>query len=248
MVSNSASAQSSPTFGDKVLAFNASLRFDPPLPPGIEVMNPFLGSPCALAASGAFYRKYYADHQERHIILGINPGRFGAGLTGVPFTDPKRLAEACGIHVPACASAHEPSSVFVYEVIDAMGGPEAFYGAWYINSICPLGFVRVDQKGRKKNFNYYDDRRLEEAARPFMVACLQRQLAFGIRRDICFCLGTGKNAAFIQRLNAEYGFFDRVVPLENPRYIMQYKRKEHAALVRKYVAQLALAALPPAGV
>lgn len=227
------------TFGEQVLAFNAALRFDAPLPRGVEVMNPFLGSACAQAASAAFYRKYYADHQERRIILGINPGRFGAGITGVPFTDPKRLADACDIHVAACASAHEPSSVFVYEVVRAMGGPAAFYRAWYINSICPLGFVRVDSGGRKKNYNYYDDRQLEAAARPFMVECLRRQIAFGIRRDVCFCLGTGKNAAFLERLNGEYGFFDRIVPLEHPRYIMQYKRKEHAAYVRKYVSLLA---------
>ncbi|WP_165076871.1 uracil-DNA glycosylase family protein [Desulfovibrio sp. ZJ209] len=235
-------AGAGPTFGEQVLAFNAGLSFDAPLPPGIEVMNPFQGSPCALAASAAFYRKYYADHRERHIILGINPGRFGAGLTGVPFTDPKRLASACGIHIAACAPAHEPSSVFVYEVIDAMGGPEAFYRDWYINSICPLGFVRVDARGRKKNYNYYDDRRLEEAATPFMVECLRRQLAFGIRRDVCYCLGTGKNAAFIERLNAEHGFFGRVVPLEHPRYVMQYKSKELGAYVRKYVTLLGEAA------
>ena len=236
------SAASTPTFGEKVLAFNAGLRLDAPLPPGIEVMNPFLGSPCALAASAAFYGKYYADHRERHIILGINPGRFGAGLTGVPFTDPKRLAEACGIHIGACAPAHEPSSVFVYEVVNAMGGPEAFYRDWYINSICPLGFVRVDANGRKKNYNYYDDRRLEEAVTPFMVECLRRQLDFGIRRDLCFCLGTGKNAAFIERLNAEHGFFGRVVALEHPRYVMQYKSKEKDAYIRKYVTLLSAAA------
>ncbi|WP_291358529.1 uracil-DNA glycosylase family protein [Desulfovibrio sp.] len=235
-------AGAGPTFVEQVLAFNAGLSFDAPLPPGIEVMNPFQGSPCALAASAAFYRKYYADHRERHIILGINPGRFGAGLTGVPFTDPKRLATACGIHIAACAPAHEPSSVFVYEVIDAMGGPAAFYRDWYINSICPLGFVSVDARGRKKNYNYYDDRRLEEAATPFMVECLRRQLAFGIRRDVCYCLGTGKNAAFIERLNAEHGFFGRVVPLEHPRYVMQYKSKELGAYVRKYVTLLGEAA------
>ena len=235
-------AGAGPTFGEQVLAFNAGLSFDAPLPPGIEVMNPFQGSPCALAASAAFYRKYYADHRERHIILGINPGRFGAGLTGVPFTDPKRLSAACGIHIAACAPAHEPSSVFVYAVIDAMGGPEAFYRDWYINSICPLGFVRVDARGRKKNYNYYDDRRLEEAATPFMVTCLRRQLAFGIRRDVCYCLGTGKNAAFIERLNAEHGFFERVVALEHPRYVMQYKSKELGAYVRKYVTLLGEAA------
>lgn len=30
-----------------------------------------------------FYEKYYSDNNQRILILGINPGRFGAGLTGI---------------------------------------------------------------------------------------------------------------------------------------------------------------------
>lgn len=29
-----------------------------------------------------FYKKFYNDENERILILGINPGRFGGGLTG----------------------------------------------------------------------------------------------------------------------------------------------------------------------
>jgi hypothetical protein len=39
----------------------------------------------------SFYQKYYADNKKRSLIIGINPGRFGAGVTGIPFTDPIRL-------------------------------------------------------------------------------------------------------------------------------------------------------------
>lgn len=31
-------------------------------------------------------------------ILGINPGRFGAGTTGIAFIDPIRLENECGIN------------------------------------------------------------------------------------------------------------------------------------------------------
>ncbi len=58
-------------------------------------MNPFKENPDALAISSAFYKKYYDDHRMRRLILGINPGRFGAGVTGIPFTDTKRLTEKC---------------------------------------------------------------------------------------------------------------------------------------------------------
>ena len=122
------------TFAAKVITFNKSLRFNGRLPPGIRVMNPFRENKDSLTVSSAFYEKYYSDNNRRHIILGINPGRFGAGLTGIPFTDPKRLVEKCGLPYPG-PPAHEPSSVFIYHVIDAYGGAEKFYGRFYINSI-----------------------------------------------------------------------------------------------------------------
>ncbi len=230
------------SFGEKVMAFNSALDFKSPLPSGISVMNPFRENPWAGRASEAFYGKYYADSRPRGLILGINPGRFGAGLTGVPFTDPKRLDEVCGISIPGLGPAHEPSSVFVYEVIAALGGARAFYERWYINSICPLGFVRKSACGRELNYNYYDDPRLKAASLPFILESLSRQLDFGIRRETCFCLGTGKNAAFIKDLNRKYGFFDRVVALEHPRYIVQYKWHERASYVEKYVRLLSEAA------
>src|SRR5690349_14620961 len=128
-----------PTFAEKVIRFNHSLDFKGKLPPGINIMNPFRHSLTHETAS-AFYKKYYNDDQPRRLILGINPGRFGAGLTGVPFTDPKRLKEKCGIDFNGPVT-HEPSSVFVYDMIDAFGGAEKFYGKFYITSICPLGFT-----------------------------------------------------------------------------------------------------------
>lgn len=226
------------SFGRKVIAFNAGLRFNGELPPGIRVMNPFRENDCATAASTAFYNRFYDDDRRRGIILGINPGRFGAGITGVPFTDPTRLEKVCGIRVPGCQSAHEPSSVFVYEVIGACGGPEKFYGKWYINSLCPLGFVRVDANGREKNYNYYDSAALKKAATPFMVECLEKQLSFGIDTRACFCLGLGRNAEFMERLNRQYGFFGRIIPLEHPRYVVQYKWRQRESYVRKYVELL----------
>ncbi len=126
------------TFADKVIACNKNLHLDARLPEGIRVMNPFTENPQALATSSAFYKKFYNDHNRRHLILGINPGRFGAGVTGIPFTDTKRLEEKCGLKIDGIHT-YEPSSVFVYEMIDAYGGVEAFYKDFYINSPSPLG-------------------------------------------------------------------------------------------------------------
>ncbi len=125
-------------------------------------MNPFKESGEAVKVSSEFYRKYYGDNKPRHLILGINPGRFGAGVTGVPFTDSKRLTGECGIAYTG-KETHEPSSVFIYEMIHAYGGPEKFYQRFYINSVCPLGFVATGKNGKEVNYNYYDSKALTEA-------------------------------------------------------------------------------------
>lgn len=74
-------------------------------------------------------------------ILGINPGRFGSGLTGVTFTDPVALADECGIsnHLPR---KRELSSIYIYEMIRHMGGPAEFYQQFFLSAVCPLGFTR----------------------------------------------------------------------------------------------------------
>ena len=121
------------TFADKVILFNKNLAYTgPTLPAGIRIMNPFKEFTQTMEIADAFYHKYYNDSNARHLILGINPGRFGGGITGIPFTDPKRLVSECHIAYDG-KPAHEPSSVFVYEVINAYGGAEAFYKKFYIN-------------------------------------------------------------------------------------------------------------------
>lgn len=271
------------TLADKIIAFNRKLDFTGTLPPGIRIMNPFREQEAVMNISSAFYRKYYDDNTPRHLILGINPGRFGAGLTGIPFTDPGHLTEQCGIPYSG-PIAHEPSSVFVYDMIQAFGGVEAFYSLFYISAVCPLGFtkfsttlppvlpptlsisgepervalsnktpmsnptlkgtsdmLRVGEriggklKIREVNYNYYDSRELSTAMYDFMVTNLQKQLAFGLEHDICFCLGTGKNEKFLHALNERYGFFRKIIALEHPRYIMQYKSRTKQAYIDKYL-------------
>ena len=223
------------TFADKVIQFNQNLHFTGTLPPGVNILNPFREDKNILPVSAAFYRKYYNDQNPRHLILGINPGRFGGGVTGVPFTDPKRLKKECGLPYPG-KETHEPSSVFVYEVVHAYGGPEAFYQHFYINSVCPLGFTATGKNGREVNYNYYDSRELTAAVYDFIVASIRQQIAFGIKTDVCFCFGTGKNEKFLRGLNEEQKFFGKVVALEHPRFVMQYKARSKQVYIDKYLA------------
>ena len=219
------------TFSKKILSFFRSLDLNVDLPIGVEVMNPFKDK-TTFDLCDKFYNKYYNDNNSRHLILGINPGRFGGGITGIPFTDPLRLQNICGIENDF-QKKQELSSVFVYEVIKFFGGTEMFYGKFYISSISPLGFTKGN-----KNLNYYDDLQLENGIKSFVIDCLQRQLKFGIRTDIVFCLGEGKNTAYLSNLNKQMHFFNKIVPLTHPRFIMQYKLKKEDEYIDKYLREL----------
>ncbi|HUQ66314.1 MAG TPA: uracil-DNA glycosylase family protein [Flavitalea sp.] len=225
------------TFGQKVIRFNKSLHYSgKPLPAGIRIMNPFRESESTMQAVESFYNKFYNDHQPRHLVLGINPGRFGGGLTGIPFTDPKRLTGECDIPYKG-KMAHEPSSVFVYKMINAYGGAAVFYKDFFINSPSPLGFTSI-RNNKEINYNYYDSIQLMDAVKGFMIESIKSLIALGIITDHCICLGTGKNEKFLNRLNDEFHFFGKITALEHPRYIMQYKNKSMDAYIEKYISLL----------
>lgn len=194
-------------------------------------MNPFI-VPETYAVASEFYHKYYADHNSRHLILGINPGRFGAGLTGVPFTDPIKLEQYCGIK-NKLTKKPELSAEFIWKVIHEFGGAQEFFSRFYINSVFPLGFTKDG-----KNLNYYDIPALQKIAEPVCVKSIETQLKFGINRDLAFCLGEGQNFKFLTKLNSEHHFFKEIVPLSHPRFIMQYKRKFVGDFTEQFVAKL----------
>ena len=224
------------TFADKVIECNQTLDFNGKLPEGIRIMNPFQEDAKITPIFTSFYQKYYNDCNPRRFILGINPGRFGAGVTGVPFTDTKRLTDQCGITYSG-KETHEPSSVFVYDVIEAYGGIHKFYRDFYINSVCPLGFTISDGMGKEKNYNYYDSKELTKAVSAFIVDSIKKQIEFGIQTDICYCFGTGKNEEFLRVINNEHGFFKKIIALEHPRYVMQYKSKSKQQYIDKYIKE-----------
>jgi hypothetical protein len=219
------------TYGEKIIRFLTTLTPDFPLPPGIGVMNPYEREEVRQGVT-AFYTRYYPDNTPRTFLLGINPGRFGAGITGISFTDPIRMEDVCGIPNPF-EKKQEISSVFIYDMIHAYGGPDIFYGKFYITAVCPLGFVKEG-----KNINYYDVKELQEAATPFIVSTIREQLTFGANRKKAFCIGEGKNFKFLDKLNKEHHFFNEILPLPHPRFVMQYRYKKRDEYVRKYIEVL----------
>jgi len=215
-----------------ILNFLFQLDFGPVLSGSAEIMNPYKREEVRKVCR-SFYTKYYSDHSPRILIMGINPGRYGGGITGIPFTDPIRLEKDCEIPNPFYKKP-ETSSVFIYEMIDAFGGPSMFFSYFLVSAMSPLGFT-----SQGKNLNYYDHKDLYAETLPFITGSIRKQLAIpGIGNHTALCIGEGKNFKILKNLNQEFGFFKEVLPLPHPRYIMQYRYKRKQEYIQNYLETL----------
>jgi len=213
-----------------IVEFYRSLK-TPLLPNGIEILFPQQKEE-VMNVVESFFQKFYNDNKSRRLIFGINPGRFGAGTTGINFTAPKQLTECCGIEHPFKPQT-ELSAEFIYDVINAFGGARKFYREYFITSVCPLGFLK---KG--VNLNYYDDKDLKATLNPFIVRSIQDQISLGFKTDRCICIGGDKNLKYLSSLNEEHKFFEAITPLPHPRFIMQYRRKKKEYYIDQYLSAL----------
>ena len=218
------------TLGKKIASFYKNLQL-PSIPKGIEILYPQKNKE-VIQLVEIFFNKFYDDNKRRHLIFGINPGRFGAGTTGINFTAPKQLKLFCGIDHPF-GTQTELSAEFVYEFIQAYGGVKKFYNDYFITSVSPLGFMKDGV-----NLNYYDDKKLQHIVMPFITDSIKKQLSLGFRTDFCICIGADKNLKFFSSLNKEHKFFERIIPLPHPRFIMQYRRKQKAKYIDQYLSTL----------
>ena len=215
------------TFGQKVIEFYRDIT-----PPSLntkeaKIINPHTDG-TARECIEQFYEYFYSDTKNRTYVFGINPGRFGSGVTGIPFTDPVALESSCGIF-NSLEKRTELSSDFVYRFIASWGGARKFYDDFFLTAVSPLGFIK-----NGKNYNYYDDRSFFQFIRPFIIDSIKMQLDFGANRNSVIVFGTGKNKQIFNEINSEYGFFKNIYVLEHPRYIMQYKRKFLSEYLENY--------------
>ena len=217
---------------EKILAFYNNLEIPEGLPDGVEILNPFTDEKI-LEFNNLFYNKYYDDQYDRTYLIGINPGRLGAGVTGIPFTDPIRLQEVLDLKNDLNKKS-ELSSKYIYDVIENFGSPELFFKSFYFTSVSPIGFVKAG-----KNLNYYDQKDLEEQLESFIISSLQKQInSINTNRKIAFSLGQGKNFKYLEKLNRKHGFFERIEPLPHPRWVMQYRLKRKMEFIDLYLRKL----------
>ena len=194
-------------------------------------MNPYIDD-YTFQLCKSFYNKYYSDDNERTLLVGINPGRFGSGTTGISFTDPIKLEKECGI-TNTLIKKPELSADFIYAMIKAYGGPEKFYNLYFISAVSPLGYTKEG-----KNINYYDEPGLQKTVTPFIISSINGMINLGISQKKCFCIGEGKNLNFLLKLNEAHHWFEEIVPLAHPRFIMQYKRKSVNTYIDDYLLKL----------
>ena len=221
-------------FSEKLITYYLELKPPKNLPKGIEVLFP-QKDPQVIELVKTFHKKYFNDTYPRSLMLGINPGRHGAGITGVNFTAPRQLKENCGIEHPLKVSS-ELSAEFIYDMINEYGGVNEFYRNWFIGAVSPLGFIK-----NGKNINYYDDKKLLDAVTPFIIDCINKQMAMGFNVERCLCIGGEKNFKFLSGLNKEYNWFKEIVPLPHPRFILQYRRKQKDKYIQQYLSALRFA-------
>ena len=221
-------------FSEKLITYYLELKPPKNLPKGIEVLFP-QKDPQVIELVKTFHKKYFNDTYPRSLMLGINPGRHGAGITGVNFTAPRQLKENCGIEHPLKVSS-ELSAEFIYDMINEYGGVNEFYKNWFIGAVSPLGFIK-----NGKNINYYDDKKLLDAVTPFIIDCINKQMAMGFNVERCLCIGGEKNFKFLSALNKEYNWFKEIVPLPHPRFILQYRRKQKDKYIQQYLSALRFA-------
>ena len=224
------------TIGAKIIRFYRELHVGIPLPAGVEVLNPH-HDPAVQKITTEFFTRFYNDNKPRKLIMGINPGRHGAGITGINFTAPRQLKENCGIE-HSFGNSSELSAEFIYQVIEAYGGAAKFYNDYFISAMSPLGYTK-----NGKNLNYYDDRSLELLLTPFIEDCLDRQFKMGFDTSRCICIGMDKNLRFLSSLNEKrqkmgLSCFESIAAVPHPRFILQYRRKQLQTFITLYLEVL----------
>lgn len=95
-----------------------------------------------------FQKKYVQPNSPKIVMCGINPGRKGAGITGIPFIDTYSLSKL----IPGITNTKsEKSAKFFFSIIEEIG-INKFYRNVHVTNMSCLGFYKLD-KGTNVNYN-----------------------------------------------------------------------------------------------
>lgn len=128
---------------------------------GISVLREFENN---IAVSKHFAKAYCSSQRPSVVLCGINPGRLGAGKTGVPFLDFSSLSKL----LPDIDRRDaERSAQFFFEVVEYFGA-KAFYSTFHVTNISSVGYERAGS-----NVNYYD---LPEQALKYVLSAFGEEI------------------------------------------------------------------------
>jgi single-strand selective monofunctional uracil DNA glycosylase len=133
------------------------------------------------AAPHLAYLERYGTGTARVVFLGMNPGPFGMGQTGVPFGDPELVRDFLQVTGPVLqpervhpkrpiigceATRSEVSGRRLWSAIrDHWPSADAFFESHYVANYCPLAFM--EEGGRNRT----PDKLPREERDPLFAAC-----------------------------------------------------------------------------
>lgn len=171
-----------------------------------------------------FHKKYIQPNRPEIVICGVNPGRFGAGLTGIPFIDFDSLSKM----LPRIKYFDsEKSAKFFFSVVQAFG-IEQFYQKFHVTNISWYGFSMID---KEKNVNYYN---LPVDVQKHLFEKFVEEMNFINPKIIIPLSKDVQNQLLILKSNEQIKA--EITPnLNHPSWVMTYKRNEVELWKEKYI-------------
>jgi single-strand selective monofunctional uracil DNA glycosylase len=142
---------------DELAEAVTELRFSPPV---THVYNP-------LRYARELHHRYlarFANSPKEVVLLGMNPGPWGMGQTGVPFGEVSAVRDWMGLRAPVGKpeKEHEKRPVLGLDchrnevsgrrlwgwARDAFGSPERFFERFFVVNYCPLLFLEASGRNR----------------------------------------------------------------------------------------------------
>jgi len=136
------------------------------------------------------FLKRFGGKPKEALFLGMNPGPWGMGQTGVPFGDPAMVRDwmgiECPVDIPAGEHPKRPVRGFDSPRAEVSGSrlwgwaqdrfntPEAFFERFFVVNYCPLAFL--EETGRNRT----PDKLPASERAPLLEAC-DRALAATVR-------------------------------------------------------------------
>ena len=72
----------------------------------------------------------------------------------------------------------------------------------------------------------------------YIIQNIKAHLGYGCNPKVALCMGQGKNYKYFTKLNEKHHFFEEIVPLPHPRWVMQYRRKRMEEFREMFVEKL----------